>query len=77
MIEVKINKKEAEQPYGGQIRYNDTGMYVLVVEEENGRFSTLLLTETNTFHFTSKNVNSQVVMQYFPHVAKGILHIDN
>ena len=79
MLKVNIKKEDndATEVYAGQIRYNASGMYVLITVD-SGLFDAIVLTggfHSKPFGWNSKGQTPSSIASVYPFVANGVLEI--
>lgn len=82
MLEIRVKEAVAEEVVleVGQIRYNDTGMVVLITYgRDRDRYDALVLENkhgtVSPFNWNSQNQREEFMARTYPHIAKGKLEI--
>lgn len=84
MLEINVNDKAKNEVKAGQIRYNNSGMIVLIIHSVSnyvGEFDAIVLSNQkeellgNEFKWNSKNQNADTIKEVYPYIAKARLDI--
>jgi hypothetical protein len=78
MLEVNVIEENKNEVKAGQVRYNNSGMHVLIVNDEFGKYDAIVLKNggsINDFNWNSKGQTSLVIKSVYPYIAKAKLEI--
>lgn len=72
----KSRKVDVEK---GQVRYNDKGMYVLIVKASLYTFDAIVLNKgfnTEQFSWNSRGQDAETIQQVYPYVTEARIEVD-